>query len=138
MSSRIPNEFTGMARALMRRVAAVDNKTQAGLDRIEARVRARLLRKPTLRPENVLELERLWAALPATFRLAGPKYERPKKRIRITEVQLNAGTTQAPDWEVSEPNLSVSWVTFEVTARGGYSISHVPMIAIGLHALARR
>lgn len=136
----VPHEFVGLARQLWRRIEVEDVACIKVLDRIEDILVERLRRKPTLRPEHVIDIERRWRAMPCEFRFFAPSYEHPKKLLRIREMRLSAHTAHASGWEAGEreQGLSVCLVTCEVTKGGAYTFSNQPLATVALHAVARR
>jgi hypothetical protein len=137
----VPFEFVGLARQLWRKVEAEDRVCAEGLDRVEAILLRRLTRKPSLRPEHVVEIERIWRAMPHRFRFGPTEYQPPRKRLHIRELRLISHISRAKSWapeSPSEPGLGVFLITCEVSKRGGYTFGSVPFATISLHALARR
>jgi hypothetical protein len=136
----IPMEFVGLARAFWRKVEADDKACGKVLDQVEAVLTARLRKKPSLRPEHVIAVERLWATMPSGFALSAPVAAHPRKRLHLSQFRLTAHLSRCKDWaeDEIEHGVSLTVVTCETTKRGGYRINLEPVVTVCLHALARR
>jgi hypothetical protein len=137
----LPAEFWGQARALWRKVQAEDVACCKRLDEIEAIFLARQRRrKNSLRPEQVVAIERLWSLMPAAYRVGMPRLRHPKKGLHIAEVRLTAHVAKCDLWAegTTEHGLALSITSCNWDQRTGYRFDNQPLATFGLHALARR
>ena len=134
-------EFIGLARQFRSTVKLVDIEMEAALATITQPLIARLKRKPTLRAETLPVIAQEYRTLiPARFRIGRVEGTRHRTEFAIVERRLCASWLRDDAWddaEVREPGLTIC--RFVLTMhKGRLRQRWVPLVAVSLHAMARR
>jgi hypothetical protein len=138
---QLPAEFIGRARALYRRVQAVDQATEdaaiAAVEPIYKALNRRPTRKP-LRPETVAEAVQRWRALPEFGRMSR-SITTAGRRATIIEVRAITGKLhdlrwRADDWE---SGIHLAQMRLEIEPHD-VKLRQRSIAVVSLHSLARR
>jgi hypothetical protein len=140
VTARVPAEFVGIARQFRTEVRATDEAMEQALDIVTAPLRARLARHPKLRIAMLADTARRYAELtPARFRIGKLEAATHKTDIALRETRL---VSLLSDDHWSDPTgreQGLSICTFVLSVHKGQLRQRwVPLVAVSLHALARR
>ena len=135
---RLGAEHTGLARLFRNAVLREEMEWRPGALKIIQSIQRRLAQKPTLRKQSVVDLMRLWTALPAKYRMSLDFDDDGAGRLTIREIATASSAIQFQNWSPSpewEPGVSLlrTVVTTDRFAR----FDAFPFVIISLHALAR-
>lgn len=137
--SRVPAEYTGLARLLRNRVEAADRAVQPVLMAIARPLRARLTRHPLLRADQIVDAEREWRRrMPGEFRIGDVVVQRSRDSFSISEVRLVAHKIRLPSWEEDEPGVALYRCGWRLVAGRLMPSAVWVTTCIGLHAMGRR
>jgi hypothetical protein len=117
--THVPAQFVGLARAFRARVGADDALVGQTVNAIAAPLIARRKRKPTFRPETLIDAERQFRRLPSAGRLM-LKVERGKSGLRIEEHRIAAGQFCFCRWDddARDADIGIVKVILEATEWG--------------------
>jgi hypothetical protein len=99
--------------------------------------RAFARRNGCLRPEHILDIDRLWRALPSTAQL-DLKITRTKRSIQVRDVRVSSATTRNTNWtgDATEPGICILGNRLDVGE--DHCRSGVVLLAnLGIHSMAR-
>jgi hypothetical protein len=143
ISSRVPAEFTGMARKLFYDVLAEEEVSIDAFNRIMKPAHARLMRHPLrkFRDGEFRHICDAWGAIDQRYQLAFAATSDARGRCgKITDIRMCAASHTAKAWgpDARELSLIISVFTLEVPLKRKMSKPSQTIASISLHALARR
>lgn len=141
ISTRVPAEFIGIARAFRNEVRAADREMDKALDAICKPLRERLKRKPTLRAAQLPDFGRAYQqSIPERFRIGDVKAARDRTEFGLSETRLCVSWLIDDRW--TDPDAREQGVTvckFSLYVRRGVLRQYwTPLCNVSLHALGRR
>jgi hypothetical protein len=130
-------EFLGQARALVQRLAEIDDRAGPLADDILARARDRWRKHPSPRDETLRGIERRWRdELNSLARLDFGAW-REARRLKIVEIRAAPIAYTELEWESSEPGIAIAGTRL-LLEPGRFTIDVKILATVGLHSLARR
>ena len=134
----IPPEYLGQARSMRDRLKAVNVECSRAIDHIAAPLVARSKRSPIPRREQLTDVAREWACMPA-FGLLDTKIELVlgKRSLHIRQLRAGASDFRATGWKMDEAGVSVIGLMLDIAAHR-FSFVMPSLVSVSLHALARR
>jgi len=134
--SRVPAEFTGLARAFRSRMLAAHCKWETPSVEL---ISLACERRNGFRKPKATRVAELWRLLPGReARLALLCDAKPGK-LGISELRIFPASRTFNTWPVDADELSVSVTAVSLILKSGIFISEKRLLAdVGLHALARR
>jgi hypothetical protein len=135
---RVPVEYIGLARDLIRRVDRQDDKVRAVLCVCSLPLIGRKRRRQTLRSENLAEAARHWRMeMPVFGRLGEQRLGLGPKHLHLEQIRLVAASKQRQEWNRSEDGLSLSRVV--IRADDHHIDTRISVLVnVSMHALGRR
>jgi hypothetical protein len=138
--SVIPAEHRGLARLFREQVIQADRRLNAVLPRITQPLEQRLKRKPTLRPELLHDISRLWLAnITDQFSVDG-RAKADKRELTIAELRACGARWSTVEWDgdtAAQPGVSLVWIALKIE-NGRLHLDVRPAAHLLMHALARR
>lgn len=135
----IPAEHRGQARVFRNAVLEADRRVNSALPKLAAPLRRRLGRKPTLRPELLIDASRAWATEVSDQFTCDLRARADKRELTIAELRACGGRWRTERWDEAEwqPGVSLTWVALRVED-GRLRLIVQPAAHLLMHALARR
>lgn len=130
-------EYIGHARELRRKVEREHKRFREEAAALLEPFRPRPGFTPMPSRLHLRRLAHQWRRLPANFRLGCRTDVDRNGRLQIAETRLQASKLRLPFWSDDEPGLSIVLLTVAIVPPL-YAEADATMVAIGLHALARR
>ena len=113
--------FLGQARSMRDRLKAANVECSRAIDHIAAPLVARSKRSPIPRREQLIDVAREWACMPA-FGLLDSKIELVlgKRSLHIRQLRAGASDFRATGWTVDEAGVSVIGLMLDIAAHRFY------------------
>ena len=135
---RLGREHIGLGRVFRNAVLNEEMAWRPGALKIIRSAQKRLAHKPTLRRRGVIDLMRLWTALPAKYRMSLEFEDDGAGRLTIREIATASSAIQFQNWSPSpEWEPGVSLLRTVVTTDSFARFDAYPFVIVSLHALAR-
>ena len=135
---KVPAEFLGKARAFRAKLAAGEVEFSRTRDAALNELRDRMVRKPTFRRDDCIDLMRRYRAGRQQFgQTDDAEFSYDKKRVEVTDIRLVSVTKRREDWDQGEPGVVLTILRLIADRKVGLRQGVLGVATFGLHALAR-